>query len=146
MTLFSLSIDLNTRKMKYINSGHMPQLFISPQDKKPKLLLRTKTSSLLGFGKKVEPEELQSIDLHGEETICLYSDGLFERETSMGGKFSLKTFSKFFKDTEGESAETIRARIADALRLHSAGELSAIDDITFLVIKLKKSGIQTKAS
>ncbi|MGE0173098.1 MAG: SpoIIE family protein phosphatase [Oligoflexales bacterium] len=141
MTLFSLSIDLNTKELRYINSGHMPQILSTSDNKKPKLLLRTQSSSLLGFGKKNAPEHLQSFIVEGGETILLYSDGLFEIPKRSGDKFSLKTIARFFQERCNMSAQQISEEIRAELDL--GRDAAAPDDITYIVLKLKigQSGI-----
>ncbi len=139
MTLFSLSIDLETGACRFINSGHRPAFVAGGTGSTLSVLTRA-GSTILGHD-VLPPTAVESepVMLSGVETILIISDGMIDTPTAMGIKVNERVLRKIARDLGGKSAEEARAEIVTRLGLDQprpAG-VRVPDDVTFIVLQLK---------
>jgi phosphoserine phosphatase RsbU/P len=129
-------IDLNNEKLVIARAGHCPVL----------LLRDNKTLQLrpggLGLGLNYseyfsETLEESEIDLHDNDTIVLYTDGITEAKNSEMDDFGNRTFEKILLENINKTAEEISNQVIKEVTLFSQS-ISQHDDITLVILKWKQ--------
>ncbi len=127
-TLFYGVLDLDERRLDYVNCGHNPPLLLAPDGA---------SSDLPGHGPPLGlfPGRDWSVNtrvLEPGEGIVLFTDGVTENVDPAGQEYGDARLAELLRRNRGCSAfELVRAVIADAERFAGGGE--QFDDLTCLV-------------
>lgn len=126
VTFFCGVLDMATGKMKYCNAGHNAPLIISDTIKE----LPVVPNLPLGILQDMHFHE-QEAELHYDEDLLLYTDGLTEAENVHHEQFGLKrVFGVLHERRQAkEQLETMRKVVNDFV-----GEAPQSDDLTMLLI------------
>ena len=128
-TLFFADYNDSSRRLRYVNCGHLPPLLLRADGQLERLMA---TNTVLGLFEKWECAEAE-VQLAVGDTLVLYTDGVTEAENGRDEQFG-----------ESRLAETVLARrqlpipsllenIVATVREFSKGEQA--DDITLLVAR-----------
>jgi phosphoserine phosphatase RsbU/P len=133
-TLFFADYDDASRRLRYVNCGHLPPLVLrAGQDSQHRVVERlTATCTVLGLFDDWRCD-LAEVELRPGDTLVLYTDGVTEATNSSGEEFG-----------ESRLVDTLRARhdlppaallqaIVEAVQQFSPGEQQ--DDITLVVAR-----------
>lgn len=143
MTVSIVKIDVHSRKLTMSSAGHpLPLLVRNENGVMHVSPLTAKAQSPLGFEmltkSVVIPPFVDTVhDLDGEDTICIFSDGLTEARDQKQVAFQ-KDFLKTLRRLDRRYPPSVMMdHILQALQKHIKGS-SVTDDICLLVIDTKK--------
>lgn len=130
ITLFIGVIDLATRKMRYVNSGHNDPLLHHANGVTP---LRD-GSIALGMMPKLPFLKCGEVDLPSESTLLCYTDGLVEQEDASGTAFETAPINRILSASGRTTAKAINEAVINAFEAHRGG-LPYLDDIALLTCR-----------
>jgi phosphoserine phosphatase RsbU/P len=129
VTLFYAVLDIQARRMIYVNAGHLPPIVMRANGDVE--LLRS-GGFPLGFFDSPRYFE-QFVQLQSGDLVCLYTDGITEtanaKDEDYGRARLIEVLRRHQKST---AAEVCDAVLADVRRF---GERAPIDDATVLVLR-----------
>ncbi len=134
MTMFSVSIDLTKGEVHYLNSGHRPGLLVSATQKGVSMFTPNE-STILGLA-PLKPGKARTLPLAADATLLLLSDGLIDVPKALGVHVSE---SRLRGQLTTGTAATMRERILKDSGLQDAAASTFVDDVTFIVLKIKSS-------
>ena len=133
VTLFLGVLDLRNGRLDYCNAGHNAPIKGERLKDERFVELEVKPNLPLGIMAGYE-YEAQHTQMHYDETLCLYTDGLTEAENKQheqyGEQRMLDTFASL---TDNRPREVVENLIADVERFVDGAEQS--DDLTLLFIR-----------
>jgi sigma-B regulation protein RsbU (phosphoserine phosphatase) len=135
VTLLLAEIDVQKRKLQYVNCGHNPAL-----------LFRATTGTLTHLDSScppigLSPEEiceLSSANLAPGDVVVFYTDGVTEAKTPFGEEFGMERLSATVRRGSSLSAEELMTDIYTAAANFCGDDFS--DDVTLLVVKCNFDG------
>jgi len=135
VTLLLAEIDVQKRKLQYVNCGHNPAL-----------LFRATTGTLTHLDSScppigLSPEEiceLSSANLAPGDVVVFYTDGVTEAKTPLGEEFGMERLSATVRRGSSLSAEELMTDIYTAAANFCGDDFS--DDVTLLVVKCNFDG------
>jgi serine phosphatase RsbU (regulator of sigma subunit) len=131
VTAAMLDVDVRTGVSRYLSAGHVDSLLLT-RDGRDVWLKSTGTPlGLLPPGMPYSETELM---LAGRDVLILFSDGVTEAMNDRDEEFGEARLAEIARASAGESADTIVARVFDAID-RFAGAAPQHDDITLLVVK-----------
>jgi sigma-B regulation protein RsbU (phosphoserine phosphatase) len=130
VTLLLAEIDVQKRKLQYVNCGHNPAL-----------LFRATTGTLTHLDSScppigLSPEEiceLSSANLAPGDVVVFYTDGVTEAKTPLGEEFGMERLSATVRRGSSLSAEELMTDIYTAAANFCGDDFA--DDVTLLVVK-----------
>jgi len=125
------SIDLRTRKIEYGTGGHPPPVVIKTDGQLRELPMRGK---LFGIEKGVKPGCFTE-QLDPGDTICFYTDGIFEQFNSIGEIYGEERFYNSLSDVVGVETAQAGEKILKTLRTF-IGAHPLNDDITLILVRV----------
>lgn len=127
-TMFFAQLEHESSRLAYLNAGHNPAIFITPEGTR-----RLYASSYpLGMLADARYEE-GSIDVGPGETLVAYSDGLTEALSSQGEEFGMDRLEAEVAGLRGLAPEEIGRRILDSVD-RFMGQNRPDDDLSLVVI------------
>jgi serine phosphatase RsbU (regulator of sigma subunit) len=135
VTLLLAEIDVQKRKLQYVNCGHNPAL-----------LFRATTGTLTHLDSScppigLSPEEiceLSSANLAPGDIVVFYTDGVTEAKTPLGEEFGMERLSATVRRGSSLSAEELMTDIYTAAANFCGDDFA--DDVTLLVVKCNFDG------
>ena len=135
VTLLLAEIDVQKRKLQYVNCGHNPAL-----------LFRATTGTLTHLDSScppigLSPEEiceLSSANLAPGDVVVFYTDGVTEAKTPLGEEFGMERLSATVLRGSSLSAEELMTDIYTAAANFCGDDFA--DDVTLLVVKCNFDG------
>jgi sigma-B regulation protein RsbU (phosphoserine phosphatase) len=135
VTLLLAEIDVQKRKLQYVNCGHNPAL-----------LFRATTGTLTHLDSScppigLSPEEiceLSSANLAPGDVLVFYTDGVTEAKTPLGEEFGMERLSATVRRGSSLSAEELMTDIYTAAANFCGDDFA--DDVTLLVVKCNFDG------
>src|SRR5580704_10121932 len=135
VTLLLAEIDVQKRKLQYVNCGHNPAL-----------LFRATTGTLTHLDSScppigLSPEEiceLSSANLAPGDVVVFYTDGVTEAKTPLGEEFGMERLSATVRRGSSLSAEELMTDIYTAAANFCGDDFA--DDVTLLVVKCNFDG------
>ena len=124
-TLFFGNYDDRTRRLRYVNCGHLPPILIRADTTVERL---PATATVLGVFSEWSSEE-RTVDLAPGDTLVLFSDGVTEAGVETEAEFGEDGLLAVIRANQGSNAETLVNAIVSAV----AGEKE--DDVTVVVIR-----------
>jgi phosphoserine phosphatase RsbU/P len=142
VTLLLAELDVQERKLHYVNCGHNPALLFRAQTGAVTRL----NSSCAPIGISPEnPCQLASADLTVGDVLVFYTDGVTEAENQLGEELGTERLSAVVQRGSLLSAEALMADIFDNVANFCSG-VGFNDDVTVLVVKCNFDGFSTASS
>ncbi|MFO7891179.1 MAG: GAF domain-containing SpoIIE family protein phosphatase [bacterium] len=133
ITFFYGILNTKTNKFIFCNAGHNPPYLI---DKKGNIRELKTGGIILGMMKDAS-FETESLELKNEDTIVMFTDGITEAMDDVEQEFGEWRLKELIKKNKKKSAELILKEISSDVK-NFAGSILQSDDITMVVIKVKK--------
>ncbi len=129
VTLFYAVLDIQARRMIYVNAGHLPPIVMRVNGDVE--LLRS-GGFPLGFFDTPRYFE-QFVQLQSGDLVCLYTDGITETANAKDEDYGrARLIEVLRRHQQSSAAEICDAVLADVRRF---GERAPVDDATVLVLK-----------
>jgi len=142
VTLLIAELDVQRRKLHYVNCGHNPALLFRAQTGTVTHL----NSSCVPIGILAEdPCQLASADLAPGDVLVFYTDGVTEAENQLEEEFGTERLSALVQRGSSWSAEALMTDIFDSVANFCSG-VGFNDDVTVLVVKCNFDGFSTASS
>jgi len=125
-TLFFGTYDDRTRRLRYVNCGHLPPFLMRADGTIERL---ASTATVLGIFSQWICEE-RTVDLHSGDTLVLFSDGVTEAGIETEEEFGEDGLLSVIQSLAGSSAEALVAGVIKAV----AGEKQ--DDVTVVAVRV----------
>jgi sigma-B regulation protein RsbU (phosphoserine phosphatase) len=134
MTLFYLTIDLQSRKMKWVRAGHDPAILFNPATQK--FVELQGNGVALGVEESWIYEENEKTGLAEGQIIFIGTDGIWETKNALDQIFGKDQIFEIIRQNSKASANDIMKAIISALN-QFRGSLAPEDDVTLMVIKVE---------
>lgn len=128
-TFFFGLYDESSRTLTYTNAGHLPPLIICGGDVKT----LEPTGTVVGLFPIAEYEE-RVIDLHHDDLLIAYTDGITEPENAYGEEFGSDRMADVVLRNRASEPTEIVARVMEAVK-HWSHSPEMPDDMTVLVAR-----------
>lgn len=129
VSAFYAALDVSTRRLIYVNGGHVPPLLFRPAQ--PVRLLDV-GGPVLGILPAASYHE-DSVVLHPQDILVCFSDGLSEAENAAGEVFDAQRILRVVEANRRRSAEAICAALQKEANQFAGFALR--DDLTICVLK-----------
>jgi serine phosphatase RsbU (regulator of sigma subunit) len=130
-TLFFADYDDSTRRLRYVNCGHLPPLLLRADGRVERL---TSTNTLLGLFEKWECA-VAEVQFTPDDILVLYTDGVTEAENAQEEQFGESRLAEtILAHRQLQVASLLETIVATVLKF-SDGEQA--DDITLAVARCK---------
>ena len=133
LTLFVCDFDTTTRRMRYINAGHIPTILIMNK----KIHYLDKGCTILGFFKKLPSLEVGELYIEEEAMLCVFTDGITDIRDPQGSYFNEELLGDFTLENSNLSAANFNEKLISKVETFK-GEEEFPDDITVLTCKFFK--------
>jgi sigma-B regulation protein RsbU (phosphoserine phosphatase) len=143
MTLFYLTIDIQSQKMQWVRAGHDPAIFYDPTTDTFDELQGTGVA--LGVLESWKYDENEKTGLAEGQIIFIGTDGIWETKNAQEQMFGKDPIFEIIRKHSKARAEDIMKAIISALN-RFRGNLSPEDDVTLMVIKIGETRPQPKSS
>jgi len=131
VTMFYALLDPTSSKLTWVNAGHIPALHYKAAT--GQITRLSSTGMALGMDINAIYRQQKSRLATGD-FILLYSDGITEAPSEQQDEFGIERLEDVLRTHGGDDAEHVLSAIEEAVQTH-AGNTSALDDITLLIIK-----------
>jgi len=128
-TLFYADYDDRTRRLRYVNCGHLPPLILRPDGEVERL---EPTCTVLGLFKAWDCE-LRETGIGAGDTLVLYTDGVTESFNAADEEFGEQRLVDSLRRYESDPPAAAIARVVEELRAFNPAE--QYDDITLIVAR-----------
>jgi len=128
-TLFFAEYDDESRRLRYINCGHLPPLLLHADESLEKL---GATATVMGAFREWECE-LAECQLCPGDTLLLYTDGVTESFSPLGEEFGEERLRETLRRNREQCCEAVVSSILEEVQKFSPHEQH--DDITLIVAK-----------
>jgi serine phosphatase RsbU (regulator of sigma subunit) len=137
-TLFLGVYSDSTRRLCYVNCGHLPPLLLrfSQQPDGGCVEELESTSTVLGLFERWDCQSAE-IELFPGDVLVMYTDGVTEAEGPEGEQFGVSRLAKTIKDHKTLPVSALQQAIINAVQTFSAAEHQ--DDITLVIAQCKAS-------
>ncbi len=123
-------LDLQNRRLTYVNAGHNPALLYRTEADRFELL--DATGPLLGTFEAATFKERQ-VEIPAGDLLVLYTDGVTEAMNQAGELFGEERLRDVIRARKQETAATVVRGIWETVRAYRAGEQD--DDLTIVAVK-----------
>jgi len=130
ITLFLADIDLNAKRIRYVNAGHNPALYLS-RGNAVELREGTIPLGMLPMLPKLESGE---VSIHEGDTLLAYTDGLVEQEDMHGIAFETEPLERLLRDMAPAGCKALNSAIIAAFEAHR-GDAPPLDDLALLTCR-----------
>ena len=131
VTVIYAVFDPQTRDVTYANGGHNNPLLVRPDGSSEELPM----TGGIALGVMPDLEYRQnSVTLHADETLVLYTDGVSEAMNSVGEEFGVERLQQIFLEHPPTTARAANEAILKAVS-DFAGGTPQSDDVTCLVLR-----------
>jgi phosphoserine phosphatase RsbU/P len=132
ITLFVAELDINTRRFRYINAGHIPPILIK-RDGQVEWL--KKGCMILGYEQSLPKLEIGETTLDSDAMMVIFTDGLTDIKSPDGSDFSEEMLADFLIRHQNIGARTFNEKLMQQIDEFKAGE-DFPDDITVLTCRV----------
>jgi serine phosphatase RsbU (regulator of sigma subunit)/predicted enzyme related to lactoylglutathione lyase len=133
-SLFFADYDDTTRRLRYVNCGHLSGLLLRNNGNLDQL---ESTSALLGLFEQWDCS-VREQELSPGDVLVLYTDGITEATDHQGEEFGERYLIESMRQHRNLSCHALLSTIVDGVHKFSAQEQH--DDITAIVAKFKAGG------
>jgi phosphoserine phosphatase RsbU/P len=130
ITMFVADFDSTTRKLRYVNAGHMPPILITKGETH---LLKT-GCSILGFFKSLPKLEVGEVTIDDEALLLIYTDGITDIRNAIEADFNEDLVIKFAEDNKDLPARKFNEKLMRHIENFKGNE-EYPDDITVLTAR-----------
>jgi sigma-B regulation protein RsbU (phosphoserine phosphatase) len=130
-TLFFADYDDSTRRLRYVNCGHLPPLLLCADGQLERL---TATTTVLGLFQKWECP-VAEVQLAADDLLVLYTDGVTEAENAEGKQFGESRLAETTLAQRHLPIQSLLETIVAAVQEFSYGEQA--DDITLVLARCR---------
>jgi serine phosphatase RsbU (regulator of sigma subunit) len=130
-TLFFGDYDDATRRLSYVNCGHLPPLLLRADGRLERL---TATATVLGLFETWECS-VAEVQLASGDTLLLYTDGVTEAESLEGQEFGESRLAETLRAHRNLPVDSLLETIVAAVQKFIGGEQA--DDITLVVARCR---------
>lgn len=134
VTLFYATLDINSKKLQYVNAGHNPPLVLG--EKEGGIVMLAAKGLALGVMPDILLEE-KEIKLCEGEIVLLYTDGVTEAVNRQQEQFGQQRLIKLVEDNRHLPAQELIKRIEHEVVAFSEGQ-PQFDDLTLMALKVLK--------
>jgi serine phosphatase RsbU (regulator of sigma subunit) len=128
-TLFFADYDDSSRRLRYVNCGHLPPLLLRPDGRVERLAA---TATVLGLFEKWECA-VAEVQLTPGDILVLYTDGVTEAENTQQEQFGDTRLAETILAQRHLAVPALLAAIVETAQKFSNGEQA--DDITLVVVR-----------
>ncbi|MFM2224436.1 MAG: hypothetical protein RJA07_638 [Bacteroidota bacterium] len=132
VTLFYAKYNNVTKKLLYVNCGHIPPLLCNSKGIQP----LTTGTTLLGIFDELPNVKIGEIYLDEESTLILYTDGLSDLVNEKGDFFGNEEVENFASKFYSLSPKDFNTKILEKVNEYR-GNATYTDDISILTCRLK---------
>jgi serine phosphatase RsbU (regulator of sigma subunit) len=133
VTLFLGLVDPSRGRLRYVNAGHNPPLYLPAQGEVQTLPPTGRPLGLLAGGGYEEG----TLPVWGGGHLFLYTDGLVEAENAAGEPFGAERLREAVQEARDLPVARVLERVEAAARAHREGR-EPDDDATLLVLRLER--------
>jgi sigma-B regulation protein RsbU (phosphoserine phosphatase) len=130
-TLFFADYDDSSRRLRYVNCGHLPPLLLRADGRLERL---TATNTVVGLFEKWECA-VAEVQLAPGDTLVLYTDGVTEAESPEGQEFGESRLAETLRAHRHLPVDSLLETIVAAAQKFGGGEQA--DDITIVVARCR---------
>jgi phosphoserine phosphatase RsbU/P len=130
-TLFFADYDDSSRRLRYVNCGHLPPLLLRADEQLERL---TATTTVLGLFEKWECA-VSEVQLAAGDTLVLYTDGVTEAENAAGEQFGESRLVETMLAHRRQPVNALLDTIVENVQKFSDGEQA--DDITLVLARCR---------
>ena len=134
ITMFVCDFDLKTRRMRYINAGHMPPVLIT----KGETHLLKKGCTILGFFKSLPQLEVGELIIDEDALLLIFTDGITDVRNPIGADFNEDVLIQFMEDNKDLAARKFNEKLMERIDSFK-GDEEYPDDITVLTARFFKA-------
>jgi len=137
-TLFFADYNDSTRRLRYVNCGHLPPLLLRGQDSRPgggspPLVERlAPTATVVGLFDRWECSVAETQLVPGD-TLVMYSDGVTESESAAGEEFGERRLVDALISPTRPPASSLLQKVVATVQQFGGGEQA--DDITLVIAR-----------
>ncbi|MBK8502132.1 MAG: serine/threonine-protein phosphatase [Saprospiraceae bacterium] len=133
VTFFILKFDPVKRKIRYVNAGHNPPIYLNGNE----IVHLNKGCTILGAVEHLEHIDVGTISIgDGESLIVLYTDGLTDLRDANGAYFDEKKLQDFAEIHKAISVVDFNHQLLQAMETFK-GKRAYPDDIAVVTCKIK---------
>ena len=133
VTFFYAHFDQTSRLLTYVNAGHNPPIYL--QSNGQKRIRRLTAGGLIAGAFENCKYEQETFQMHLNDLLFLYTDGLTEAMSPEGEEFGELRLEEMLTDCAHLTAQEIRDQIASRVKQWCRGA-GLYDDLTFVVMKV----------
>lgn len=139
ITLFVGELDLNTRRFRYVNAGHIPPVLLK---KGGDIEWLKKGCMILGYEPSLPKLEIGETTLDVDAMMVIFTDGLTDIKSPAGTDFDEDMLANFVAENQTIGARAFNEKLMQQIDTFKAGE-DYPDDITVLTCRVfeKKGAI-----
>ncbi len=140
ITIFLGVYNAETKKLNFVSAGHNPLIYCGKNEENIKVInppgipLGLPLQGDITFADKLRP---LTLDIHENDTLFIYSDGITEAMDRTGKKYGMEKLLRVFEETVANNSrltpEEISRMVLDDIDRH-CGLAAQADDITFITI------------
>jgi serine phosphatase RsbU (regulator of sigma subunit) len=130
-TLFFGDYDDSSRRLRYVNCGHLPPLLVRGDEQVERL---TATNTVLGLFEKWECS-VAEVQLAPGDTLVLYTDGVTEAENAQEEQFGEPRLIETMLAERHLAVRSLLETIVETVQKFSEGEQA--DDITLVLARCR---------
>lgn len=131
VTLFYSMLDLERKKLNYVNAGHNPPIMFKGNGGDIKLL--GAKGLALGIMDDISLQEIE-IDLSGNDTVVFYTDGVTEAINGKEEQFGQDRLTDLVARNNHLSAKDLVEKIKSEITVFTRGQ-PQFDDLTLVALK-----------
>jgi sigma-B regulation protein RsbU (phosphoserine phosphatase) len=132
ITFFWGVVNIKQKVIKYVNAGHNPPLLL--RNNAVKKLDRG--GIILGVMKTVSPYIFEEVDLHKDDVLVLFTDGVSEAMNNQEEEFGEDRLEEAANALKKNSAGEILDGIKQEVQNFTQGNIQS-DDITMIILKVR---------
>ena len=136
MSMFYLTIDKQSRSLKWVRAGHDPAILYNPAD--DSITELKGPGIVLGVDEHFQFVEGMQGGLQDGLVILLGTDGIWEARSLKGDMFGKEALYAILRKNSDRDADTILEKIIDGLTDFQQGA-EVEDDVTLVVLKVTSS-------
>jgi phosphoserine phosphatase RsbU/P len=140
LTLFVSDFDVETRRLRYINAGHIPPVLVMNE----KIHHLKKGCTILGFFEELPKIEVGEIYLEDDALLCLFTDGITDVRDPEGSYFNEKLLGEFAQANIDLKPDDFNEKLMSKVDRFK-GEEEFPDDITVLTFSFSKKDVPDKS-
>ena len=133
ITVFVADFDTQTRKLRYVNAGHMPPVLIT----KGETHLLKKGCSILGFFKSLPALEVGEMIIDDEAFLLIFTDGITDIRNPIGADFNEDLLIEFTENNKNLAVRKFNEKLMRHIDDFKGVE-EYPDDITVLTARFFK--------